>query len=148
MAHASPLILWPTIALALLIFAVWFVLLRRRFAHIAANPPTAKTFADGESTAHYFRPVERPARNLSNLFEMPVLYFALVPLLMLTGEVSAGQIALAWIFVVLRALHSVVHIGPNAVRLRARLYIASCAVLAAMWLGFAVTLLIPAGASA
>lgn len=148
MAHASPPILWPTMALALLIFAVWFVLLRRRFAHIAANPPTAKTFADGERVARYFRPVERPAYNLANLFEMPVLYFALVPLLMLTGHASTSQVMLAWIFVGSRALHTVVHIGPNAVRLRARLYIASCVALAAMWLGFAIDLLIHAGVDA
>lgn len=148
MTHASPPILWPTMALAMLIFAVWFLLLRRRFAHIADNPPTARTFADGESVARYFRPVERPAHNLANLFEMPVLYFALVPLLMLTGHAATSQVVLAWIFVGSRVLHSVVHIGPNAVRLRARLYIASCVALAAMWLGFAIDILIHAGAGA
>jgi len=48
----------------------------------------------------------------------------------------------------LRALHSLVHIGPNAIRLRARLYIASCVALAVMWLGFASDLLIHAGGGA
>lgn len=147
MAHANSPILWPTMALVLLIFAVWFALFRQRFAHIAANPPTAATFADSESVARYFRPVERPAHNLANLFEMPVLYFALVPLLMLTGYASTSQLVLAWIFVALRALHSLVHIGPNGIRLRARLYIASCIALAGMWLGFAIDLLGHAGAS-
>ncbi len=148
MIQTSSSILWPTLALVLLTFAVWLVLLRQRFAHIAAQPPTAATFADGESVARYFRPVERPAHNLANLFEMPVLYFALVPLLMLTGHASTRQAVLAWIFVALRALHSLVHIGPNAIRLRARLYIASCVALAGMWLGFASDLLIHAGGGA
>jgi hypothetical protein len=67
---------------------------------------------------------------------------------MLTGHASTRQAVLAWIFVALRALHSLVHIGPNAIRLRARLYIASCVALAAMWLGFAIDLLIHAGAGA
>lgn len=145
MTHDNLAILWPTIALASLIFVVWFVLLRQRFAHIAANPPSINTFADGESVARYFRTVERPAQNLANLFEMPVLYFALVPLLILTSHASIWQVGLAWIFVVLRALHSLVHIGPNKIRMRARLYIASCVALAAMWLGFAIDLLVHAG---
>lgn len=133
-------ILWPTVALAGLIFVVWSILLRKRFAHIAAHRPTAADFANAEAVGRYFRPVERPAQNLANLFEMPVLYFSLVPLLILTGSASAAQVALAWIFVALRVVHSAIHIGPNTVRTRARVYIASSIVLFAMWVGFVISL--------
>ena len=51
-------LLWPTFALVALILAVWLALVVKRLRHVKANPPT---------------------RNLANLFEMPVLYFALVP---------------------------------------------------------------------
>lgn len=141
-------ILWPTVALAGLIFVVWSILLLKRFAHIAANRPTAADFANTEAVGRYFRPVERPAQNLANLFEMPVLYFALVPLLILTGSVSAAQVVLAWIFVALRSAHTVIHIGPNTVRLRARVYIASSIVLFAMWMGFVIDLSSITGARA
>lgn len=141
-------ILWPTVALAGLIFVVWSVLLRKRFAHIAANRPTAADFANAEAVGRYFRPVERPAQNLANLFEMPVLYFALVPLLILTGSASPAQVALAWIFFALRLVHSVIHIGPNTVRTRARVYIASSIALFAMWVGFVIDLLAINGAGA
>jgi hypothetical protein len=139
-------ILWPTVALAALIFGVWFILLQKRFAHIAANRPTAADFANAEAVGRYFRPIERPAQNLANLFEMPVLYFALVPLLIVTGNTSGAQVTLAWAFVALRLLHTVIHIGPNAIRARARVYIASSAMLLAMWLGFVIDLLVHAGA--
>jgi len=148
MSTTNQAILWPTVALAGLIFVVWSILLRMRFAHIAANRPTAADFANAEAVGRYFRPVERPAQNLANLFEMPVLYFALVPLLMLTGSASAAQVALAWIFVALRVVHSVIHIGPNTVRTRARVYIASSIALFAMWVGFAVDLLAITGSGA
>lgn len=141
-------ILWPTVALAGLIFVVWSVLLRKRFAHIAANRPTAADFANAEAVGRYFRPVERPAQNLANLFEMPVLYFALVPLLILTGSASPAQVALAWIFVTLRVAHSAIHIGPNTVRTRARVYIASSIALFAMWVGFVIDLLAISGVGA
>ena len=140
--HSDMAILWPTFGLALLIFTVWLTLLRRRFQHIGEHPPRSADFADGAAVARYFRPVERPAHNLTNLLEMPVLYFALVPLLMLTGHASPTQVALGWAYVGLRAWHSHVHIGAHPIRLRARVYIASCAVLAAMWLGFAFDLLL------
>ena len=102
-------------------------------------------FADGESVARYFRPVERPAQNLANLFEMPVLYFALVPILLQTGSANRLQVTLAWIFVALRLLHSLIHIGPNTIRTRFRIYLASCITLAAMWLGFLADLVLRLG---
>ena len=71
--------------MAALIFAVCFTLTTQRLRHVRYNPPTAADFADGESVQRYFRAVERPAHNLANLFEMPVLFFVLVPLLILTG---------------------------------------------------------------
>jgi hypothetical protein len=58
----------------------------------------------------YFEPVEMPANNLRNLFEMPVSLFrpgALAPRHRQAGPV---QLALAWTYVALRALHSFIHI--------------------------------------
>lgn len=138
-------IIWPTVAMAALIFAVWAVLLQQRFAHIAANRPVAADFANAEAVGRYFRPVERPAQNLANLFEMPVLYFALVPLLIVTGSASGIQVALAWAFVALRLVHSIIQIGPNAIRARARVFIAASVALFAMWLGFVVDMLAHSG---
>ena len=75
---------------------------------------------------------------MRNLFEMPVLYFALVPLLIVTGLENDVQSILAWVFVGLRAAHSFVHVGSNKVPHRFGIYLLSCIVLSAMWVGFAV----------
>ena len=79
-------ILWPTFALVALIILVWFWLTVERGRHIKRRPPTAEDFATGEAALRYFTPVEMPANNFRNLFEMPVLYFAIVPLLMITHQ--------------------------------------------------------------
>ncbi len=131
-------ILWPTFALVALVFVVWLTLFVQRMDHMRRNPPTGRDFADGEAAMRYFRPVEMPANNLANLFEMPVLYFALVPLLMLLHHADHIQVILAWIFVILRAVHSFIHIGPKKVRPRFFAYLASCVALSAMWIGFAI----------
>jgi hypothetical protein len=134
-------ILWPTFALVALIFIVWFTLYIQRFGHMRRSPPSAADFADGSAEAGYFRPVEMPAENLANLFEMPVLYFALVPLLLITRHADHVQVLLAWAFVVLRAAHSFIHIGLKKVPLRFFVYLASCVVLSAMWIGCAIDML-------
>ena len=84
----------------------------------------------------YFRPVEMPANNLANLFEMPVLYFALVPLLIMTAQANHVQVALAWAFVFARVIHSFIHIGPKKVQWRFFAYLVSVVFLTAMWVGF------------
>jgi hypothetical protein len=131
-------ILWPTFALVALIYAVWGVMFVKRFGHIRRNPPQPADFANGDAAMRYFQPVEMPSNNLRNLFEMPVLYFALVPLLLLTHHAGHIQVALAWAYVVLRAIHSVIHVGPNPVVPRFMVYLASCVVLSVMWIGFAI----------
>jgi hypothetical protein len=139
-------ILWPTLALVALVFVVWFTLFFQRTAHMKRNPPTAETFADGDSSLRYFRPVEMPANNLANLFELPVLYFALVPLLLLTAQANHIQVLLAWAYVAARALHSFIHIAVKNVPARFLAYAVSVAVLMAMWIGFAVDLVAAASA--
>lgn len=134
-------ILWPTIALAAIVYVVWLTLFLARFGHMKRNPPNADSFATGEAAMRYFEPVEMPANNLRNLFEMPVLYFALVPLLIVTGHATTVQVALAWVYVIARALHSVIHVTRGPVFRRFFVYLISCATLSAMWIGFAIDIL-------
>lgn len=131
-------ILWPTFALVALIVLIWFWLMLERMRHVRRNPPTAEDFASGEAALRYFQPVEMPANNFRNLFEMPTLYFAIVPLLLITHQASNVQVLLAWAYVVLRALHSFIHIVVRKVQLRAPVYWLSSAALMAMWIGFAI----------
>ncbi|QUT03917.1 MAPEG family protein [Sphingobium phenoxybenzoativorans] len=131
-------ILWPTFLLVALVYAVWLLMFVKRSGHMKANPPAKEDLATGEAALRYFSPVEMPANNLRNLFEMPVLYFALVPLLLITRHADHLQIFLAWIFVLLRVAHSVIHATRGPVMARFAVYALSCAILSAMWIGFAI----------
>lgn len=131
-------ILWPVFAFVVLVFVVWCLLFLLRARHIARTPPRDGELATRDGAAAYFRPVERPGANLTNLFEMPVLFLVLVPLLILTDRAGQVQVVLAWIFVILRAVHSAIHLTTPAVQPRFLAYLAACIVLAAMWIGFAI----------
>jgi hypothetical protein len=131
-------IIWPTFALVALIFVVWFTLFVQRSRHMRQTPPRGEDFANHLAATRYFEPVEGAGNNLRNLFEMPVLFFALVPLLMITRQVDLVQVVLAWMFVLTRATHSFIHITTKAVWPRFLVYLLSSTVLLAMWIGFAV----------
>ena len=131
-------IIWPTVALVVVIYAVWFLMYQQRFAHMKRTPPRPEEFASGEAAMRYFQPVEMPANNFRNLFELPVLYFGLVPLLLVTNTATDIQVALAWAFVALRVVHSWIHSGSGPVQRRFMVYLAGSVVLLAMWIGFAV----------
>jgi hypothetical protein len=141
-------LLWPTFALVTLVFVVWGTLFAQRMAHMRRRKPSLDDFASSDAARRYFQPVEMPANNLANLFELPVLYFALVPLLIVTGQAHLPQVVLAWLFVSLRAAHSYVHIVVKKVPLRFVLYLGSSAVLMAMWIGFFIDAVGMAGALA
>lgn len=80
-------------------------------------------------------------RNFVNLLEMPVLFYALIAL-HLAGEieVSGMQLMLAWVFVGLRYLHTLIHVTINNMGLRFLAHRVSAIVLVWMWVNFALAL--------
>jgi hypothetical protein len=69
--------------------------------------------------------VSNPSDNLKNLFELPVLFYALALLLFVTNGVDAAHLAAAWLFVILRIAHSLVHCTFNRVMVRFSCYFVS-----------------------
>jgi len=66
--------------------------------------------------------VANPSDNLKNLFEMPVIFYAMALYLYSVSQVDQVYLMTAWAFVLFRALHSVVHCTVNVVMVRFGLY--------------------------
>ena len=77
-----------------------------------------------------------------NQLELPLLFYVLTILAWITRQADLLFLVLAWIFVVLRILHAAVHVSSNNLAQRAILFIAGAVVLAAMWLIFALRILL------
>lgn len=73
------------------------------------------------------------ANNYSNLFELPVLFFAASAFAYCARMVDDLMLGLAVAFVISRVAHSVIHIGPNRVLVRFGAALASAVIVAAMW---------------
>jgi hypothetical protein len=73
--------------------------------------------------------VSNPSDNLKNLFEVPVIFYALVIYLYVTELVDNVYLIAAWLFVLFRVLHSAVHCTINIVILRFILYAVSSVIM-------------------
>ncbi len=116
----------PFFAMVFLTLLVWVYLYIRRITFLNNTKLDPKELAVPGMLAQISPPeVSNPSDNFKNLFEIPVLFYALVLYLFITNQVDAVYVNAAWIFVGFRALHSIVHCTFNLILLRFYLYLFS-----------------------
>jgi hypothetical protein len=116
----------PFFATVLLTFVVWTYMYVRRIRFINQNQIQPQDLTTPGALAEMSPPeVSNPSDNLKNLFELPVLFYALVLYLYASSQVDATYVAAAWVFAVFRVFHSAVHCTVNIVMVRFYLYLVS-----------------------
>ena len=116
----------PVFATVFLTFVVWVYMYVRRIRFIRSSKISPKDLAVPGALAQLSPPeVSNPSDNLKNLFEIPVVFYALALYLFVTNQVDSAYVGAAWVFVAFRALHSAVHCTINLVMLRFYLYLFS-----------------------
>ena len=114
----------PFFATVFLTLLVWVYMYIRRISFITSRNIRSKDLAVPGTLAQISPPnVSNPSDNFKNLFEIPVLFYALVLYLFITKQVDTVYVNAAWVFVVFRALHSAVHCTFNLIMLRFYLYL-------------------------
>jgi hypothetical protein len=78
---------------------------------------------------------------VQNQLELPVLFYVLTILAIISRHADLLFVVLAWIFVLFRLLHAYVHVTSNRISLRGPLFGVSLLVLFVMWVIFAVRIL-------
>jgi hypothetical protein len=84
----------------------------------------------------------RVSNAYQNELELPLLFYVLTILAMMTRQADRLFVLLAWLFVALRLMHVYVHVTSNQLALRGSLFIAGAIVLAVMWGIFIMRILI------
>jgi hypothetical protein len=121
---AQTAIFGPFFATMLLTLLVWVYMYIRRIRFITQNSINPKDLAVPGALAQLSpAAVSNPSDNLKNLFEIPVLFYAIALYLFVTGQVDVAYVSAAWVFVAFRASHSAVHCTFNLVMLRFYLYL-------------------------
>lgn len=133
----------PFFIMILLTVVVWFYMYAKRIPFIRS-----RKWARGELTPQEFArlsppQVSNPSDNFRNLFELPTIFYVFSIYLYVTGQVDVVYLILAWVFVLLRVAHSVVHCTVNIVHLRFGLHVLSTLALIAIILRAAKTFYFP-----
>ncbi|HEX3888068.1 MAG TPA: MAPEG family protein [Phenylobacterium sp.] len=129
------LIFAPMGSLAFLTFGVLLLIPIRRLRAGAAGQIVSDDFKFGES-ANVPGHVAIPNRNYMNLLELPMLFYVGSLMFYVTGRVDGLVLGIAWLYVALRIVHSIIHLTYNKVMHRLAPFALSNLVLTAYWLMF------------
>ena len=78
---------------------------------------------------------------LANQFELPLLFYVLTILVIVTRRADLVFVVLAWIFVLSRLVHAYIHTTSNRVMRRGTVYGLGALALIVMWVGYMVRIL-------
>jgi hypothetical protein len=135
-----PAVLAPLIVEVLLTFALMLGMMYLRTGSLARGETRFEQIAMREP--NWPMRANQFAYAFSNQFELPVLFYVLTILSIITRHADIVFLVLAWIFVVLRILQAWVHVTSNNVSWRGGFYGVGALVLLAMWIVFIVRILL------
>ena len=127
-------------AMVLLTFAVGLRLLFVRTQEMREKRVHPQAAATSLAMAAKLQNVQA-ADNFKNLFETPVLFYALVSIAVAANYTPDWLAIGCWAFVVLRAAHSFIHCTYNRVMHRFAAFGSSFLLLVCLWSAFVFTLL-------
>ena len=125
-------ILVPALALITWTLVIWFWMYAQRL------PAMQRAQIDPQDAAHpgslnmLPAKVRQAADNYNHLHEQPTVFYALVFYCALAGTGDGTNVTLAWAYVGLRVVHSLIQVSVNKVALRFSVFALSSLVLVAI----------------
>ena len=84
----------------------------------------------------------KPAQQISNAyenqFELPMLFFVLVALALITRKADIVFVVMSWMFVVTRLFHAGIHVTSNRMQQRFTVFLIGFLILLLMWIVYAM----------
>ena len=121
----------PLLGMLTLTMLVWVLMFIKRMSYISANKIDAADMKTPEDVQKLIPgDVAASSNNLKNLFELPVVFYAVCLYLVVAVQVDEIHYYCAWTFLVFRIIHSIIHCSYNQVMHRFAAYLISSV---AMW---------------
>ncbi|WP_454618564.1 MAPEG family protein [Bradyrhizobium cenepequi] len=130
------MVLLPVLVLVGLTFALLFGMVRTR----RGAPVSGETRNRGEP--NWPTRGTQLADCYRDQFELPVLFYLLIALALPLRRADLFIVLLSWVFVITRLAHAGIFVTSNDSGLRSTAWLSSALVLLAMWLYFALKLLL------
>lgn len=133
--------LTPVLALILWTFVMWVLMYKRRIPAMNAISKNPQKFIDDPDLWEKMpKSATNAADNYNHLHEQPVIFYALMFYLSLSQQGDNIYMYLAWGYVALRVIHSLVQVTSNKVMTRFSIFALASVVLMVMAIRAAVHL--------
>ena len=134
------MVLLPVFVLVGLAFALLLGMVSARTGALKSRQTSLKDIALGK--ANWPERTAQIGDCFSNQFEIPVLFYILIALALPLRHADLVIVLLSWVFVVTRFAHAGIFVTSNDVRTRSLAWFAGVLVLFAMWIYFALRILL------
>ena len=134
------MVLLPVFVLVGLTFALLLAMASARGRALAEGETSFKDIALRQP--NWPTRVTQIGNCFSNQFELPLLFYALIALALPLHKADLFIVLLSWVFVVTRLVHAGIFVTSNNVRQRGLVWFAGVVVLLAMWIYFALKILL------
>lgn len=135
-----PAVLLPLFVQVALTFALMFWMASTRVACIRAGETKVRDIALGQS--NWPARVQQISNAYASQFEMPILFYVITALALITRKADLLFVVMAWLFVATRIMHAAIHTTSNRVSQRFYAFAAGAIILLLMWIIFAVRVLL------
>jgi hypothetical protein len=126
-------ILQPFFGVMLLTLVVWIYMYIRRTSYLVQEKIDLRKVDTPEKAATVVPgTVSLASHNLKNLFELPVIFYAVCLYLFVSDSVDAFYLGAAWWFFAFRIVHSLIHCTYNKVEHRFTAYMLAAIAVWAM----------------
>lgn len=132
-------LVWACFAMVLLVLIVGLRMYLVRVNEMKTKRIDPQSIATSAQAASQLKNTQA-ADNFKNLFEVPVLFYALIAVAISLGDVPAWLTIGAWVFVALRYIHSFIHCTYNKVMHRFLAFMLSFMLIGALWIAFILSL--------
>ncbi len=135
----TPHLFYPVFAMVALTYGAGALLFLTRVTSVRAGKIPIKyfrTYNEGQSTLFE----TKVSQHFTNLFEIPVLFYAASAFALIQQVPGNGIVIAAWIFFAARVAHAIAHIGPNRLYPRMISFFVGIFASMAMWLLIALDL--------
>ena len=133
------MVLLPVFVLVGLTFILLFAMADARTRSLTAGEARLKDIALGQNWPDRAAQV---GNSFNNQFQLPLLFYVLVAIALPLRHADLVFVLLSWVFVVTRFAHAGIFITTNNVQHRSLAWFAGVLVLLAMWIYFALRLLL------
>ncbi len=134
-------VIYPVLAQVFLTLALMILMAIKRVGGARARRYKIRDIAVNNN--NYPDDIRKFGNAYANQFELPVLFYLLTVLLIITGKHSSNlYVGLASLFVLLRYIHAFIHVTSNHVIRRFYAFLAGAVVLVCMWILFAVSVFV------